>query len=254
MKVYIRVNDKGIFASKNIAYAYYGFYEMGAEIEYYRYASAINDYNIEDIIVGYVADVRYILKKYGLDNTEKDYPLEIQEYLGRKIWESDIDTVSSNSSLWPVFIKLKECKLFNGIVIRSTKDLFGYGISPKALVYCSEVINFVAEWRVFVRYGKILSVRPYFGDWKIHYDSKVIEQCLNDYKSQPAGFAMDFGVTDDGRTLLIEVNDGFSIGCYGLDAISYAKLLSARWADLTNTLDEYDFINEKEAWIKRKNS
>lgn len=77
---------------------------------------------------------------------------------------------------------------------------------------------------------------------------------INDYKSQPAGFAMDFGVTDDGRTLLIEVNDGFSIGCYGLDAISYAKLLSARWADLTNTLDEYDFINEKEAWLKRNNS
>ncbi len=29
-------------------------------------------------------------------------------------------------------------------------------------------------------------------------------------------FSMDFGLTDDGRTLLIEVNDGYSIGCYGL--------------------------------------
>lgn len=145
MKAYIRVNDKGIFATKNFAYAYYGFHEMGTEIEFYRYVNEINNYNINDIVVGYVDDVRYILKKYGLDNTEIDYPLEIQKYLDRKIWETDIDTISSNSSLWPLFIKPIECKLFNGMVIRSTKDLYGYGLSPKCLVYCSEVVNFIAE-------------------------------------------------------------------------------------------------------------
>lgn len=46
-------------------------------------------------------------------------------------------------------------------------------------------------------------------------------------------------MTDDGRTLLIEVNDGYSLGCYGLFYIDYAKLLAARWAELTGTEDEY---------------
>ena len=54
----------------------------------------------------------------------------------------------------------------------------------------------------------------------------------------PEGFAMDFGVTDDGRTLLIEVNDGYSLGTYGLEATLYARLLSARWAELNGTEDE----------------
>lgn len=248
MKVWIRVNDKGIFASKNFAYAYYGFSEMGFEIQYFRHINKINNYTINDIIVSYVSDVAYILKKYGFYNTEEDYPEEIRKYLGRKIWKSNINIINSNPNLWPVFIKPIECKLFTGVNVQSTKDLVGSGIDPNAEIYCSEIVNFVAEWRVFVRYGKILSVRPYFGDWKVQYDPAIIEECLKDYKLQPAGFAIDFGVTDDGRTLLIEVNDGFSIGCYGLEPLDYAKLLSARWAELTHSEDECDFANEKSKW------
>ena len=48
-------------------------------------------------------------------------------------------------------------------------------------------------------------------------------------------------ITDDNRTLLIEVNDGYALGCYGLFYIDYAKLLSARWAELTGTEDECAF-------------
>ena len=48
---------------------------------------------------------------------------------------------------------------------------------------------------------------------------------------------MDFGVTDDGRTLLIEINDGFSLGTYGIEDTLYAKLLTARWAELNGTED-----------------
>ena len=49
----------------------------------------------------------------------------------------------------------------------------------------------------------------------------------------------NFGKTDDGRTLLIEMNDGFAIGCYGLDDTLYAKFLAARWAELTGTKDPW---------------
>ncbi len=81
----------------------------------------------------------------------------------------------------------------------------------------------------------------YKGDWRKHYDYKVIENAVNEFTSAPAGYAVDFGLTDDGRTLLIEVNDGYSLGCYGLMHINYAKLLSARWAELTGTADECAF-------------
>lgn len=50
---------------------------------------------------------------------------------------------------------------------------------------------------------------------------------------------LDFGVTSDGRTLLIEMNDGYSLGAYGLEPELYAKLLTARWAELNRTQDPF---------------
>ena len=50
----------------------------------------------------------------------------------------------------------------------------------------------------------------------------------------PAGYGIDFGITDDGKTLLVEVNDGHSLGNYNLRPVEYAKLLEARWDELAN--------------------
>ena len=48
-------------------------------------------------------------------------------------------------------------------------------------------------------------------------------------------------MTKDGRTLLVELNDAYSLGCYGLPSVSYAKLISARWSQLLDVKDEYKF-------------
>lgn len=40
---------------------------------------------------------------------------------------------------------------------------------------------------------------------------------------------------------LVEVNDGFSLGSYGLWHDLYARLLSARWAELVGVSDPCDF-------------
>ena len=43
------------------------------------------------------------------------------------------------------------------------------------------------------------------------------------------------------RTLLVEMNDTYALGCYGLPSLFYAKLISARWSQLLNRKDEYHF-------------
>ena len=53
--------------------------------------------------------------------------------------------------------------------------------------------------------------------------------------------SMDICVTKDGRTLLVEFNDAYSLGAYGLADIYYAKLISARWSQLLGVKDEYHF-------------
>lgn len=144
--------------------------------------------------------------------------------------------------MWPVFVKPVKNKKFTGRVINSTADLIGYGSCyDNAEVTCSEVLEILSEYRVFVRYGKTIDVRRYKGDWRVYPDYKVIEACVNDYTDSPYGYAIDFGVTKDGKTVLIEVNNTCSLGSFSLYCIDYAKLLSARWSELMGTEDECNF-------------
>jgi hypothetical protein len=48
-------------------------------------------------------------------------------------------------------------------------------------------------------------------------------------------------VDAQGRTLVVEANDGFALGAYGLMPVDYARLLAARWAELTGTDDPWRF-------------
>lgn len=160
----------------------------------------------------------------------------------RSIWRSTIDEVSCNASSWPLFVKSIEAKRIPGTVIRSAKDLIGCGCSGyNTPVICSDVLNFKAEWRCFVRYGKLLDVRQYRGEWGMAPDMETILSALASYTTAPAGYAIDFGLTDKGVTALVEVNEGYSLGNYGMQHNLYAQLLSARWAELTGCEDPCNF-------------
>ena len=242
MKVYIQSYKNSIPHNYNFMNAYQGFDEMGFEIIHFHDQHELCESKPEDVVVGYVGTVRSRLHDLGITAPEMDYPDELRQYLGRKVWRAKMNEVNNNPDCWPVFVKPLEDKQFTGVVVRSVKDLIGCGIQGvNQDVYCSEIVDFIAEWRCFVRYGTILSVRPYKGDWRAHFDAKVIENAVNAFTSAPHGYAIDFGLTRDGRTLLIEVNDGYALGCYGLFSIDYAKLLSARWSELTGTTDARAF-------------
>lgn len=246
MKVFLQARPDGNFYNDNFYKAWLGFYEMGIETVLFSTFEELRRSNKEDIVVGYVGTVETRLHDFGIDTSLPDYPEELNKYLGRRIWSATINEINDNTNLWPVFVKSKKNKRITGVVVNSPKDLIGCGsFYENQDCYCSEVVNFLAEWRVFVRYGQIIDVRPYKGDWHVHYDADIIESAVRDYTSAPNGYAMDFGLTADGRTLLVEVNEGYSLGSYGLYYPEYAKLLSARWAQLTGTEDYCDFLGER---------
>ena len=63
----------------------------------------------------------------------------------------------------------------------------------------------------------------------------MIAQAIRSLESageSTAGYALDFGVLADGRTALVEWNDGFSLGSYGLEGGLYTELILARWCEL----------------------
>lgn len=241
MKVYIQTKH-GVPIDQDHFNAYIGFKEMGFEIVFFETYEELSQSNIEDIIVGYIGTVNIRLNDFKRKIKDMDYPDELYKYLGRKVWKSKINTVNKNPDLWPIFIKPIKNKKFKGRVVRSTTDLIGCGSCYEDYpIYCSEVKNIVAEFRVFVLYGEVIDVRKYAGKWNVHCDEKVVLNAIRDFDSAPNAYAMDFGITVEGETILIEVNNTCSIGCYGMDPILYAKFLSARWAELTGTIDECKF-------------
>ena len=86
MKVFIQSYERGIPHNYNFMNAYQGFDEMGIEVIPFHDKETLKGSNREDVVVGYVGTVRSRLADFGIITLEMDYPLELQKYLGRKIW------------------------------------------------------------------------------------------------------------------------------------------------------------------------
>ena len=205
-------------------------------------------------MLDYIDQCNRIFEKFAANPTIPDYPEVLQEYMGRKVWKDTINSISQDKNKWSAgyFVKPVKSKVFTGKIIRSINDLVGCGNCHEDYeVIVSEPIDILAEWRCFIIYDKIVDVRPYgsisslnYNGYLYHYDSKVLQDMLSTFKNwneRPMACSMDICYTKDGRTLLVELNDAYSLGCYGLPDILYAKLISARWSQLLNREDEYRF-------------
>ncbi len=242
--------------SHNMAAAMYGFRELGAEILPYHTIDEIYDrVDREDIVLDYIDQCQTIFKKFGVVPEMPDYPEPLSPFLGRKMWTDTIDSISRDESKWSAgyFVKPVRDKAFTGKIISSIADLVGCGnYSENYEVLVSEPIKILAEWRGFIRYDKLLDLRPYGWDYRsgnpgylYHYDPAVVIQMMKafcSWEERPAACSMDICYTAEGKTLLVECNDAYALGCYGLPDLSYAKFIAARWAQLLGYEDEYRFL------------
>lgn len=242
MKVYIQADQRGMPYNINSYSAMRGFEQMGFETVLFSEPEELEEVSKTNIIVGGVGRIKTFLEDKGIVIEDIDYPEELRAFYKRKIWASTVKELLTQKHTPPVFVKPKIGKLFSGFTYFTDRDLIGRVTpSQNVEIYCSEIINIQEEWRCFIRYGKILDIRRYSGDIGLSYDFNLVKHMVEQYAKAPNAYALDIGVTDKGDTIIVEVNDGYSLGSYGLDPLLYAKLLSARWAEMTNTTDECNF-------------
>lgn len=232
--------------------AYNGFQKLGIECVLFTTNEQLDERTSEDIVVGGMLIMGHALTQLNVEIPNYNYPEELIKYRGRNIWIVKLKDLKQISL--PVFIKPVEEKAAKGVVVNSWDDASEYEhLDPDSEILCSDVVKFVSEWRCFIRYGEILAIQYYYGDSGATCDRTVVENAVKDYSDIPAACSLDFGVTDDGRTLLIEMNDGLAIRCYGLDDELYAKFLYARWAELVGVEDPWQNCVRKgyvESWIR----
>ena len=255
-KIYIKTRHSDgmiIPHNWNFANAMYGFRELGAEIIPYEHISEIYDaFTEHDIAIDYIDQCNRLFKKFDVIPYLSDYPDALSSYLGRRIWKDTINSISCDESKWKAgnFVKPVKNKVFTGKVISSISDLVGCGNCTEDYeVFVSEPINILGEWRCFIYYDEIMDIRPYGAligkeSYLHHYDTNIVKKMIESFKQmdgRPNACSMDICLTDSGDTLLLEMNDAYSLGCYGLDDINYAKFISARWSQLLNVTDPYHF-------------
>ena len=245
MKVFIQARADGSPFNVNAYIAEEGFEALGWQVHRYRSIEDVDDPDPAAVIVGGIGMVRKRLALIGRERTglEIDYPEVLDTFLGRRIWTSTVEELVGQPEKWNVFIKpTEETKKFAGRIVRELKDFIGIvDHAMPTTIWCSDVVCFRSEWRCFIRYGKVLDVRRYKGAMDTRFDLTVLDRAIAAFSGAPAAYAMDFGLDDHDRLLLVEVNDGHSLGTYGIGSVNYAKFLSARWAELAGTVDHANF-------------
>lgn len=166
-----------------------------------------------------------------------DYPEALHSFLGRKVWTSTLGEIERalDSGSTPVFLKPADRrKSFTGTVCYSERDLPAWGnASRRQRIWCSEVVTWTSEYRVYVIGRQIVAVDHYAGDSSVALNMEVVESAVTAYnRTAPSAYGIDFGVLATGKTALVEANDGYALGAYDITADRYTELLMSRWSEL----------------------
>lgn len=194
----------------------------------------------ESLVVGGKDEIYGALKQLDIPIPKPDsYPLPLRPFLHRKVWESTLGKEERNITVLdqpPTFLKpLGREKCFTGRVFSTYADFRTLNISAKEPVYCSEVIEWLSEYRVYICDGSIRSIDHYDGDESIKVDVTEVEKAIEVLRVSDfyiSGLSLDFGVLKSGETALVEMNDAFALGAYEIGAKDYTDLIITRWEEL----------------------
>ena len=123
-------------------------------------------------------------------------------------------------------------------ICRFTWEILFAGSSQRTPpVLAQQRIEFVSEWRVSILRDKILNVANYKGNPLLFPDVGMMQSAIEAFTERPIAFGMDWGITASGQTLLVEVNDGYALGNYGLNGMPFTAMIEARWRQLMGLPD-----------------
>ncbi|MBP3956181.1 ATP-grasp domain-containing protein [Gemmata sp. G18] len=236
-RVYIK-RAGGEIASEACYTAWRGFSHLAYPLDFFEWEDLTQKCLRLDpltLVVGGTVAVHMALRQIGAPVPPPlNLPGPLLGFAGRAVWETTLGAVRErfrSPDASPLFIKPQvETKSFAGAVVTGAVELGRLQhLDDDTRIQTAEPVAFVSEWRYFVHRGAVVGLAHYRGEWSIVPDSDTVRRAVAAYSPGPVACALDFGVTADGRTLLVEANDAFALGAYGLDAVTYARMLEDRW-------------------------
>jgi len=236
------IERDGEFRNANIFTAWQGLEAMGFETYFFAPDEVdLLELDAQTPVVAGIPVVWRALRKLGVEvGALAAIPPELEPFAGRRFGHSTLGEVRARvaGEGAPLFIKPAATfgKLFSGHVVSEFKDLIQTAnCSDEMSVWWSDALELKGEFRGFVLRGELVGWRHYFGDFRCALDFSRVEGALERWDARPIACAMDWALTASGETVLVEVNDAYSLGCYGLAPHLYAPMLANRWRQIVET-------------------
>ena len=229
MTAYVVAADPVHENAVNYFSAALGLYRLGYFVERYDLANLPGfEIDGDTPVFGGIESIHAVLPAYsGLPY----YPQELSEHLFRSIEERAIGDVQAGEFFKPLE---QDHKLFSPRVLDDSfeSELLISRIPPETTVLTSPAVDFDSEFRVYVLNGEVLDICRYKGDPMKFPATDAIREMVTKCSHYAAAFGLDVGVTSDGHTAVVELNDFCCLGNYGLRATDYARCIVARWSEV----------------------
>jgi len=231
-------------------YAAIGAKDLGIKVCPYEFIDEVPG-TADTIVVGNVPDCLWWLNEHGYKTPEEIDLTKFTSFMNRRF--ERVENNKLNSFHFPCFIKPTKAKAFNAGVYSACLEFLMTDKNSKYKddYYISEVVLFESEWRVYIRSGKIIGCKHYSGNHLLfpHVGTinSIVEyaETILDNHSYTIDVGIQYSYYDKDEfytTHLVELNDGFAIGNYGVEPTDYYLFLRDRWLQLTGLRHKKEFI------------
>lgn len=136
-----------------------------------------------------------------------------------------------------LFIKPVEIKAYgvSGLVMDGAKYTILNDIPGDTKFYAYEPFlkKLSSEWRIYVHRHKMVDARNYSGNYCQMFNPIYVNQVISENKLDfPIAYTIDIGIFDDGENVVVEFNDMWAIGNYGIPNDLYLTLLKDRFFEI----------------------
>jgi hypothetical protein len=243
--VYVHVKN-GLPINEDVQKAIDGFEYLGYEpvlVTMENMLSGTLDYVARfHPVVGSIDFMTRLFKRLAMLPEPIDYPDEIVDggLMHRFIIQTSIKNIlydidrGDNDNI-SIFVKPLRTKLFDGVLI-TKKEHTSYlkGFDENTPIWAAAPIDIISEHRIYVHNGKAIYGCNYSGDFRLNPDYTYIDKLIAAYKSAPKSYTIDIGILRGGTNTVVEVNDFWAIGGYGLAPWDYAEMLIDRYLEIIN--------------------
>lgn len=142
------------------------------------------------------------------------------------------DRVSNGEQM---FVKPFKIKLFTGLVADKTtiNCLDPYDENEMVMVYEPFKSKIESEWRVYVKHDMIEDSHNYSGDVRMNPKYDLVEKAIEENKNTfPHAYTIDVGILETGENVIVEYNDMWAIGNYGVPNGRYLEMLRIRYFEI----------------------